>query len=131
MEIYGKIIARFDVRQGVTANGKAWMTREYLLETLDEKYPRKMVFEVFGEDKIKEFNEKTAQKGALVTVSFDIDAREWKGRWFNSVRAWKIEPGQTAQAPAVQQAAQTLNAQPVVTQQSDNDNGDNGSDLPF
>ena len=37
------------------------------------------------------------QAGEELTVSFDIDAREWQGRWFNSIRAWKVErPSQNA-----------------------------------
>ena len=47
-----------------------------------------MCFDVFGEDKINQFN---IQAGEELTVHFDIDAREWQGRWFNSIRAWKVE----------------------------------------
>ena len=43
---------------------------------------------VFGEDKINQFN---IQVGEELTVHFDIDAREWQGRWFNSIRAWKVD----------------------------------------
>lgn len=61
--------------------------QEYVIETHDQ-YPRKMCFDVFGADKIAQFN---IQAGEELTVSFDIDAREWNGRWFNSIRAWKVE----------------------------------------
>ena len=72
---------------GVSKTGNAWKVQEYVIETHDQ-YPRRMCFDVFGEDKINQFN---IQVGEELTVSFDIDAREWQGRWFNSIRAWKVE----------------------------------------
>lgn len=47
-----------------------------------------MCFDVFGADKIAQFN---IQAGEELNVFFDVDAREWNGRWFNSIRAWKVE----------------------------------------
>ena len=47
-----------------------------------------MCFDVFGADKIEQFN---IQMGEELTVSFDVDARQWQDRWFNSIRAWKVE----------------------------------------
>lgn len=87
MELSGKVIAVLDPRSGVSKTGNPWMVQEYVIETHDQ-YPRKMCFDVFGEDKIKQFN---IQIGEELTVSFDVDAREWQGRWFNSIRAWKVD----------------------------------------
>ena len=67
-------------------------------------YPKRMVFEVFGEDRIKKFN---VQQGQEVTVSFEIDAHEFNGRWFNEVRAWDVRSvGQ--QQPTAQSVASNL-----------------------
>ena len=87
MELSGKVIAVLEPRGGVSKTGNAWKVQEYVIETHDQ-YPRRMCFDVFGEDKINQFN---IQVGEELTVSFDIDAREWQGRWFNSIRAWKVE----------------------------------------
>ncbi len=88
MEIEGKIIAVLPPREGVSARtGTAWKTQDYVIET-HEQYPRKCCFNVFGSDKIQLFN---IQVGEELRVSFDIDAHEYQGRWFNSVRAWKVE----------------------------------------
>ncbi len=87
MEISGKIIAVLEPRGGVSRNGNEWKTQEYVIETTQEQYPRKMCFEVFGADKIGQFN---IQAGEDLTVSFDIDAHEWNGRWYNSLRAWRV-----------------------------------------
>ena len=82
MELSGKVIAVLEPRGGVSKTGNAWKVQEYVIETHDQ-YPRKMCFDVFGEDKINQFN---IQVGEELTVHFDIDAREWQGRWFNSIR---------------------------------------------
>ncbi len=96
MELSGKIIAVLPAREGVSKAGNPWKTQEYVLETHDQ-YPRKMCFNVFGADKIAQFN---IQVGEELTVSFDIDCREWQGRWFNDIRAWKVERSVEGGSPA-------------------------------
>lgn len=86
MEIQGKIIAILPIQQGTSKSGSTWRKQEYVIET-EGKYPKKMCFGVWG-DKIDEFN---IQSGDSLTVSFEVDAREWQGRWFNEIRAWKVE----------------------------------------
>ena len=91
MEFTGKIIAILQPRGGVSkASGNEWKAQEYVIEDHGQ-YPRKMCFDVFGADKIEQFN---IQMGEELTVSFDIDARQWQDRWFNSIRAWKVETRQ-------------------------------------
>ena len=97
MEITGKIIAVLPERGGVSQRtGSEWKLGQYVLET-QEQYPRKMVFEVFGADKIAQF---AIQLGETLTVSFDVDAHEYQGRWFNSIRAWKVDRAAQAQPGA-------------------------------
>lgn len=87
-EVNGKIIAVLDKKSGVSnTTGSQWSAQQYVIET-KEQYPKRLCFEVFGEDRITSFN---IQNGEEVTVSFDIDAREYQGRWYNSFRAWKVE----------------------------------------
>ena len=97
MEITGKIIVACEPRGGVSQRtGNNWKMQEFVLET-QEQFPRKCMFSVFGEDRLREFN---IQVGEVVTVSFDIDAREYNGRWFNSLRAWKVDRNVAAPAEA-------------------------------
>lgn len=138
MEITGRIIAVLPANSGTSARtGNPWMSQEYVLETHDQ-FPRKCCFRIFGEDRIKQFN---IQAGEEITVSFDIDAREYNGRWFNSINAWAVNrnmQGQAApqdpaagQAFLAQQPAQSVpTAAPFPPAQ---DNGSEGSadDLPF
>lgn len=89
MELIGKIIQVLPERGGTSARtGSEWRVGTYVLETTTDRFPRKMVFEVFGSDKIQQFN---IQPGEMVRVSFDIDAHEYQGRWFNSIRAWNVD----------------------------------------
>ncbi len=97
MEITGKIIAVLPANSGVSARtGNAWMSQEYVIETHDQ-YPKKMCFRIFGEDRIKQFN---IQSGEELTVSFDVDAHEYNGRWFNQINAWKVDRVQAQQPDA-------------------------------
>lgn len=90
-DITGKIIAVLPTRSGTSARGTQWSSQTAVIET-HEQYPKRVAFDVLG-DKITEFN---LQVGEEVTVSFDINAREFNGKWFNSVNAWQV----VRQAPA-------------------------------
>jgi hypothetical protein len=95
MEITGKIIAVLPEQGGVSKIGNEWKKQEYILETYDQ-YPKKVCFQLFGNDKIEQA---AIQAGEDLTVSFDIDSREYNGRWFTSINAWKVERA-TVGAPA-------------------------------
>lgn len=90
MEIKGRIIAVMPVKTGTTKKGEAYAMQDFVIETM-EQYPKRCMFNVFGEDKLKQFN---IQQGGEYLVKFDINAREYNGRWYNDVRAWKVEPAQ-------------------------------------
>lgn len=98
MEITGKIIQAFDKVEGVSKAGNPWKKKEYVLETHDQ-YPRKVFFNFFG-DRVDQY---PLNIGDEVTVSFDIESREFNGRWYTDIRAWKAErAGQAAPAAAPQ-----------------------------
>ena len=84
-EITGKIIAVLPTKSGTSARGTQWSSQTAVIET-HEQYPKRVAFDVLG-DKITEFNLKVGEE---VTVSFDINAREYNGKWFNSVNAWNV-----------------------------------------
>lgn len=129
MELQGKVIAVLPARSGVSARGE-WKIQSFVIETHDS-FPRKMVFDVFGEERLTRFN---IQLGQEVNVSFDIDAHEYNGRWFNNIRAFDVrlvDPNTVSAAPAAQAAPaaplQPANAPfPPQPEQSNSDD-----DLPF
>ena len=94
-DITGKIIAVLPTRSGTSARGTQWSSQTAVIET-HEQYPKRVAFDVLG-DKITEFN---LQVGEEVTVSFDINAREFNGKWWNSVNAWQVVRQGGQQAPA-------------------------------
>ena len=94
MEIQGKIIVVLPERSGVSQRGNQWRSISYVLET-QEQYPKKLTFDVTN-DKIDQLN---IQLGEILTVQFDINAREYNGRWFNSINAWNVIR-KTQQAPS-------------------------------
>ena len=124
MEFTGKIIAILPPRGGVSkTSGNEWKSQEFVIENHDQ-YPRKMCFDVFGADKIEQFN---IQMGEELTVSFDVDARQWNDRWFNSIRAWKVERvgAGAPMAPGAPVPPPAPSATPDFTM------GDAKDDLPF
>ena len=130
MELAGKVIAVLEPRGGVSKAGNEWKAQEYVIETHDQ-YPKRMCFEVFGAEKIQQFN---IQVGEELNVSFDVDARQWNDRWFNTIRAWKVERvgAEASQAPfAPQQTAPfpPQNAAPAAP--ADFSASDSTDDLPF
>ena len=123
MEFTGKIIAILPSRGGVSkTSGNEWKSQEFVIENHDQ-YPRKMCFDVFGDDKIQQFD---IQMGEELTVSFDIDARQWNDRWFNSIRAWKVE--RVAGGATMNSGAQIPSASTSAPEFTP---GDAKDDLPF
>lgn len=96
MEIKGKIIAALPEQGGTSRAGNAWRKREYVLET-QETYPKKVCFNLFG-DRIDQY---PMTVGEEVTVSFDLESREFNGRWYTDVRAYRVEKGAAAVAGAI------------------------------
>lgn len=109
MEITGKIIVALPEQNGVSKAGNSWKKKEYVLETQDT-YPKKVHFDLFG-DKADKY---PLSVGQTVRLSFDIESREYNGRWFTSIRGWQAEVvDETAPAASATQTYQ--NAAPVGT----------------
>lgn len=92
MEITGTVIVVCSAQSGVSERtGNSWMAQTYVLEVTSGdhgQYKRKFAFEVFGEERIKQFN---LSVGRQVKVFFDIEASEYEGKWYNRVRAYAVE----------------------------------------
>lgn len=91
MELTGFLKNKLGERSGVSStNGQPWKVAEYLLE-MPGVYVRHMAFTVRDGQtgRIAHFD---SHVGKNVKVSFDIDAHEFQGRWFNDLNAWGIMP---------------------------------------
>lgn len=105
MQIQGIVIAVCEKRTGVSkASGNPFASLDFVVE-VPGQYPRRVCLNIFGEDKIQEMSPKV---GENVQVEFDIDAHEWQGRWFNSLKAWKL----TKTGGVAQQQQQNMFQQP-------------------
>ena len=109
MELQGKVIAALPERSGVSARGE-WKSQEFVIEYQEGQYPRKMVFNVWGADRLQRFN---IQIGQTVLVAFDVDAHEWNGRWFTDIRAFDVRQVDPNAAP-VAQSTPVMQSVPVA-----------------
>lgn len=131
MEVSGKVIQILPLQEGIGRNGNPWKVQTAILETQDQ-YPRKVCFEIFGEDRIKNnpFN-----VDDVITISFDIESREFNGRWYTSIRAYRVQQGVVdAAAPAAPAAAAPVAPAEVPaanTEPFDASPSDESTDLPF
>lgn len=96
----GKIIAAGQVQSGTSQNGTQWSSCEYVIEELNQQYPARAVIQVYGSDKLQQFN---IQVGEIITAHIGLKAHQSKdGRWFNQLDCWKVQRP-TAQPQQMQQ----------------------------
>lgn len=140
----GRIVAQGQIQMGTSQKGTQWSSCEYTIEELNQQYPARAVFQVFGSDKIQQFN---IQLGEIITANIGLKAHQSKeGRWFNQLDCWKVErptgqmQGQVAQnpqqqgvyfSPPQQQFQPQVNASGQATQQGVQYSGYQQGKLPF
>jgi len=124
MEVIGKIIHVLPPQSGTSQAGNQWKKQEYVLET-EDAYPKKICFDFFG-DRVDQFPLKL---GDRIRLSFDIESREYNGRWYTNIRGWKSEPADAQQMQ--QPAAPAPQAAPALTATPDFLASDSSDDLPF
>ena len=89
MEVTGILVKKTSERDGVSSrNGMPWKIAEYLIE-IPGQFPRHINFRV-TDGQVGRLARFDSLVGKTVTVSFDIDAHEYQGRWFNEIEAWDI-----------------------------------------
>jgi len=91
MEIQGTITHILDTRTGSGQKGD-WTVYSYVLETPGQ-YPKSIAFEVFNTDH-------GLQLGDTITAQVNIESREYNGRWYTAVKAYKVESQGGSKAPA-------------------------------
>lgn len=118
MELKATLIQLLPLQKGVGKNGE-WKKQDIIVQT-EGQYPKKVCISIWG-DKI---NESVLQVGKQLNISFDLESREYNGRWYTDVKAWKVEP---ASGAGGDNNAYT-DAPPPDTYSDINDGAD---DLPF
>ena len=128
MEVKGKIIQKFELQSGTSKAGNPWKKQNYLLETLDS-FPRKIYFDFFG-DRADQF---PLEVGDMINLSFDIECREYQGRYYTDIRGWKAEKITDAQVGGAPAPAPAPLDAPAPAPAVDNtfDQTSQEDDLPF
>lgn len=137
MDLTGTITVVMPAQSGTSSRtGNPWMSQEYVME-IPGQWPRHIVFRIFGEDRIKQFNLQQGEQ--QVTIQFDIDAHEYNGRWFNEVRCYNVlrsvgqQPYQQPPSGYAPNATQPAAAPfpPQVNSNGQPAQGNGTDDLPF
>lgn len=129
MEITGLLVKQTTVREGVSkTTGNPWKAAEYLVE-IPGQYPRHINFRV-TDGQVGRIARFDGLVGKMVTVSFDLDAHEFEGKWYNELTAWGVKEyiDQTTLQANIAAAQAKDNSAEATDQQSD---GDKGDGLPF
>lgn len=121
MELTAKIVQIVAPITGMGKNGE-WKKQNVILET-DGMYPKKVCVTLWG-DKV---GDPVLQEGAMVTVSFDAESREYNGNWYTDLRAWRIVPADASGAPV----AAAGQGQSAPTPPPVNFGAESEDDLPF
>ncbi len=125
LEVEGRLVRKLPVVSGKSARGQ-WEKQEFLLEIQEGKFPSTVIFSVWGEDKVRELG--AFSEGDTLKVSFNISSREYNGRWYTDLRAWRVENAAGAPAAA---GAPVRAAAPAAPQELPPIGDDPGDDLPF
>ena len=131
MEIIGKLLQKLELQSGIGRTGNSWQKQEFVIETI-EQYPKKICANLWG-DKLDMLD--TVNIGDTVKLSFSIESREYNGKWYTDIKAWKIEPATEVPAQPAQQAAYQVPAAgaipPMASEDLDTFTDNGGDDLPF
>lgn len=129
LEVTGRIIQKLELQSGISKTGSSWQKQEFVIETM-EQYPKKICANLWG-DKIDALTNLAI--GDTVVVSFNLESREFNGKWYTDVKAWKIEKQgvQAESAPAsTPSSAPTAYDMPPFEGATFTDDGGH-DDLPF
>lgn len=85
MTTTGKIIQILEPQSGTTSN-RTWTKQPFIFET-DGQFPKKICCAIWG-DKIIQNHLKV---GAHLKISFEIESREYSGKWYTEIKVWKTE----------------------------------------
>ena len=119
MDITGKLVELLPEQTGEGKTGNSWRKRSYVIETIDSQYPKRVCIDAWG-DRADILN--SLAIGDELVSSFDIESREYNGRWYTNVKAWKIEK-KASNAPSNNQPLPGSDEMPPPPEPTD--------DLPF
>ncbi|AXJ01115.1 protein of unknown function (DUF3127) [Cyclonatronum proteinivorum] len=123
LELNGTLIQILPVQSGQGRNGP-WQKQDFVVETPGQ-YPKKVCFTMWGDkaNVLQNFSQ-----GQHLNVAFDVESREYNGRWYTDCKAWKVMPADGGGAPA---PGQSYSEDIPPLDDKDLPSIDEDSDLPF
>lgn len=117
LEFSGKLLKKLPLQSGTSANG-TWSRQEIIIE-IPGTFPQQVCVSLWG-DRVNDVVKYV--EGDILKVSFSLQSREYNGRWYTDVRAWRLEKEAAAVAAASSEtAAAGAPAQPQQPQQPADD----------
>lgn len=112
MEIQVKIEQILQARTFVSSRDNTQrVVHSFVGVTLDEQFPRKICFNVNGDEHFKAMN---IAVGNVYSISFNIESREWNGKWYTNINAWRVASinanNSVATSPTAHQQPQAQNS---------------------
>ncbi len=86
-KVKGKVHSILPEQKGTSARGE-WKKQDFVVETTDDQFPRKICFTLFND---KTSSLEKIEPNMEVEVSFSIESREYNQKWFTNVNAFRIE----------------------------------------
>jgi hypothetical protein len=93
MEFEGIVYKKLPVTKGVSARGE-WQRQDVVFE-IPSEFSRKVCVTFFN----KPTDAESLKEGETYIVSVNVESREYNGKWYTDVRAWRVQPKQVAAAP--------------------------------
>ena len=106
LSIKGKLSRKLSVESGTSKAGKEWKKQSFLIDT-GAQYNPEVCFQLFGDDKIEMLNHHN--EGDKVDVSFNLSSREYNGRYFHNIDAWRIESLGSGETNEMEEATEEFN----------------------
>jgi len=123
-EVKGKLIQTLPLQSGVSKAGKEWSKQEFVIETVEDQFPKKICFTLFG-DKVSLLN--GISVGDEIDVAFNVESRDFNGKWYHNINAWKVSPMKQASGNSGYQG----NDIPLPPEPNFENEGPSYDDLPF
>ncbi len=121
MQITARLIQILPLQSGMGKNGE-WKKQDIVVETQDQ-YPKKICISLWGD----KFSSVALNMNELYTIDFDVESREYNGRWYTDVKAWRMAAQENEPTQPNNAALANNPTNPFNGSMGD----ESGDDLPF
>ena len=88
LKIVGTIEKLMPISKGISASGREWVKQDIVMSMANGQFVKHFTAAVMGQDRIDNFK---LRVGDNIVAYLDVDAKEYNGRWYNSINIWKVE----------------------------------------